>query len=52
VGRGRLWKVPWPEVIPLDAITFGSRRYFLGYYSEEEIEETLFMKPPDEKESK
>jgi len=50
MGREPLWKVPWPEVIPLDAITFGFRRHFLEYYSEEEIEETLFMKPPDETE--
>lgn len=52
MGREPLWKIPWPEVIPLDAITFGLRHHFLEYYSEEEVEETLLMKPPDEKESK
>jgi hypothetical protein len=51
MGWGRLWEIPWPEVIPLEAITFGCRHHFLEHYSEEEIEETLFMKPPDEKNS-
>lgn len=37
--------IPWPEVIPLDAIIFGLRHHFVDHYSEAEIEETLFMHP-------
>jgi len=48
MGRERLWKIPWPEIIPLDEITFGIRRNFTEHYSEEEIENTLFMSYSDE----
>jgi hypothetical protein len=48
MGRERLWRIPWPEVVPLDAITFGIRHNFTEHYSEEEIENTLFRSPPDE----
>lgn len=46
----RLRRIPWPSVIPLDALKFGTRHYFVDHYSDETVEETLFMHPPDEEE--
>jgi hypothetical protein len=47
MGKRRLRRVPWTEVIPLDAVAFGTRHHFVDHYSEEIVEETLFMHPPD-----
>ncbi|MFC6721546.1 hypothetical protein [Halovenus amylolytica] len=49
MGRERLWKVPWPEVVPLDEITFGIRHNFVDHYPDEDVEETTFMYPPEER---
>lgn len=35
--------IPWTDVIPLDAVKFGCRRYFIDNYSDEVVEETMFM---------
>jgi hypothetical protein len=48
MGRERLWRVPWHEVIPLSEVTFGVRHLFAEHYSDEEVAETQFMCPPDE----
>lgn len=48
MSRKHLWKLPCHEIVSLDAITFGVRHNFTEHYSEEEIEDTLFMSPPDE----
>jgi hypothetical protein len=51
MGRRPLWRIPWPEVIPLDAIPAGMRRRFADHYSREEVEETPFLDPLDDRDS-
>lgn len=48
MGRRPLRRIQWPEVIDLDEITAGRARSFVKHYSEEEVEETTFLYPPED----
>jgi hypothetical protein len=43
----RLRCVPWPELIPIDAIEFGCRGHFVDKYPDREVEETVISYRPD-----
>lgn len=49
MGRKRLRRIPWPEVIPLEEVVLGARHHFAKYYPKEEVEDTFCLSFSDDR---